>query len=401
MPVSDEARQLLQRARCCRRWATISLLSSAATFASWLVQLRPSIEAFHDTGLSNTSNPFTMPVPRVNTSITFTSQQLLVDAQEMVGMVARIACLVAVMLACCLHRKLVACTARACSRYRRLPREGRALQNLMDMPTVAITELQSTSGRQADQFDDGNLINLALDPVSSLPPAPSMPREDLPLAVSAVQKIHVDLMTASFDAERIIGRGSIGIIYRSVSIEQIEPATRLSIHGLWQQPCAIKRLSVSAGVSSLMNELQALASCRHENILPVLGFCFDRGFECLISPLMVGGSLHDRLFFATGGSSVRTLDELGSSANGMRPLTWQERLRILRDVVRALCYLHTATANKQTIIHRDVKPSNLLVNRKGEVKISDFGVSGQLANSVQKCNSWVGVVRTIQCKLPI
>ena len=44
------------------------------------------------------------------------------------------------------------------------------------------------------------------------------------------------------------------------------------------------------------------------------------------------------------------------------------------------------------IIHRDVKPSNLLVNKRGEVKISDFGVSGQLANSVTKCNSWVGTV---------
>jgi serine/threonine protein kinase len=58
------------------------------------------------------------------------------------------------------------------------------------------------------------------------------------------------------------------------------------------------------------------------------------------------------------------------------------------QIVSGLRYLH---ANLR-IVHRDVKPSNLLVNKAGRVKISDFGVSGQLANSVTKCNSWVGTV---------
>lgn len=43
-------------------------------------------------------------------------------------------------------------------------------------------------------------------------------------------------------------------------------------------------------------------------------------------------------------------------------------------------------------MHRDIKPSNLLLNSKGDVRISDFGVSGQLSNSCSKCLSWVGTV---------
>lgn len=49
-------------------------------------------------------------------------------------------------------------------------------------------------------------------------------------------------------------------------------------------------------------------------------------------------------------------------------------------VVNALYYLH---ANLK-VIHRDVKPSNILINRRGEVKMCDFGISGYLVDSVAK-----------------
>jgi hypothetical protein len=42
------------------------------------------------------------------------------------------------------------------------------------------------------------------------------------------------------------------------------------------------------------------------------------------------------------------------------------------------------------VIHRDIKPSNLLVNRKGEVKITDFGVSAVLASSMGQRDTFVG-----------
>eukprot|EP00873_Tetraselmis_striata_P006933 jgi/Tetstr1/427197/TSEL_017385.t1 len=61
---------------------------------------------------------------------------------------------------------------------------------------------------------------------------------------------------------------------------------------------------------------------------------------------------------------------------------------IARQVLGGLAYLH----REMRVVHRDIKPSNLLINKQGEVKISDFGVSGQLANSVSKCVSWVGTV---------
>lgn len=54
--------------------------------------------------------------------------------------------------------------------------------------------------------------------------------------------------------------------------------------------------------------------------------------------------------------------------------------KIALAVVSALHYLHT----KLKVIHRDVKPSNILINRKGQVKMCDFGISGYLVDSVAK-----------------
>lgn len=49
-------------------------------------------------------------------------------------------------------------------------------------------------------------------------------------------------------------------------------------------------------------------------------------------------------------------------------------------MISALDYLHT----KLQVIHRDVKPSNILINRDGDVKMCDFGISGYLVDSVAK-----------------
>lgn len=56
------------------------------------------------------------------------------------------------------------------------------------------------------------------------------------------------------------------------------------------------------------------------------------------------------------------------------------------QVLQGLVYLH----NERHVIHRDIKPSNLLVNHKGEVKITDFGVSAMLGSSMGQRDTFVG-----------
>ena len=57
------------------------------------------------------------------------------------------------------------------------------------------------------------------------------------------------------------------------------------------------------------------------------------------------------------------------------PLTWKARVHILNDVFRALTFLHTRTASKPVILHRDVKPSNILLDQHGTAFLADCGLA--------------------------
>lgn len=81
---------------------------------------------------------------------------------------------------------------------------------------------------------------------------------------------------------------------------------------------------------------------------------------------------------------------------GMPPGVWLQ-IRVVpepylaeltRQMLLGLSFLHDTAR----ICHRDVKPSNLLLSSSGQLKISDFGTSSQLSNSMSKCLSWVGTV---------
>ena len=198
--------------------------------------------------------------------------------------------------------------------------------------------------------------------------------------VVGTSSTHLNMITAFFSVDQIVGRGAFGTVYRSISTDLIEPSARQQMPAFCMRPCAVKRLVAGADPCSLMNELQVLASCRHENILPVLAFCFEPGCKALVMPFMPGGTLNDRLFPSAllQPASIQEGVEQPASMQeqpAVPRLEWQECLRILRDVARALSYLHKATPHKPQIFHRDVKPSNILLDSVLNAKLSDLGVA--------------------------
>ncbi|CAH2061248.1 unnamed protein product [Thlaspi arvense] len=167
--------------------------------------------------------------------------------------------------------------------------------------------------------------------------------------------------------------------YRKYSIEEIESATeyfaekyKIGEGGygpvykcyLDHTPVAVKVLRPDAaqGRSQFQQEVEVLSCIRHPNMVLLLGACPECG--CLVYEFMANGSLEDRLF------------RLGNSP----PLSWQMRFRIAAEIGTGLLFLHQA--KPEPLVHRDLKPGNILLDRNFVSKISDVGLARLVPPSV-------------------
>ncbi|XP_030972785.1 receptor-like protein kinase FERONIA [Quercus lobata] len=154
------------------------------------------------------------------------------------------------------------------------------------------------------------------------------------------------IATNNFDANLVIGEGDFGTAYKGFFNDC--NGTRI---------VAIKRLKLN---EDLRNEVVFVCQLHHPNLISLIGYCIDEGVNILVYEFMVNGSLfsklHDRL-------------------------SWKQRLKICVGVARALHYLHSGV--KQTIIHRDVKPTNIMLDKNWEAKLSDFRLSNMLPPGIK------------------
>ena len=103
------------------------------------------------------------------------------------------------------------------------------------------------------------------------------------------------------------------------------------------------------------HEAQAVAALRHTNIIQVHDFDVEDGVYFMVMELLDGDTLHTRL------NDYRVRDE---------QMPWGEMIRILLDVLDGLSYAH-----QEGMIHRDIKPANILLTRRGQAVLADFGIA--------------------------
>ena len=149
--------------------------------------------------------------------------------------------------------------------------------------------------------------------------------------------------------ERLLGRGGMATVYRAT-----DPALRTTVaikipdQHLVRDPDYIERF---------LREARSMASLQHPHIVPIYDVGEDQGLVFLVMRYAAGGTLRGHF----GGGTPRVL-ALG------------EAIALLAPVAEAL-----DAAHQQGVIHRDVKPENILLPGDGSTLLADFGIAGLVA----------------------
>nr|XP_009779108.1 PREDICTED: U-box domain-containing protein 35-like [Nicotiana sylvestris] len=159
----------------------------------------------------------------------------------------------------------------------------------------------------------------------------------------------IEAATENFAASRKIGEGGYGPVYKCY-LDHTQVAIK------------VLRPDAAQGRSQFQQEVEVLSCIRHPNMVLLLGACPE--FGCLVYEYMANGSLDDRLF-RRGNTPV---------------LPWQLRFRIAAEVGTSLLFLHQT--KPEPLVHRDLKPGNILLDRNYVSKISDVGLARLVPPSV-------------------
>ncbi|ESW32388.1 hypothetical protein PHAVU_002G318200 [Phaseolus vulgaris] len=175
-------------------------------------------------------------------------------------------------------------------------------------------------------------------------------RNNGPLPIKRYSYSDIKKMTNSFESK--LGQGGYGQVYKGNLCNK--------------SPVAVKLLNASKGNGEeFINEVISISRTSHVNIVNLLGFCLEGKKKAIIYDFMPNGSLEKYI----GNKNLET----------NQPLSWQRLHHIVEGIAKGLEYLHRGCNTR--ILHFDIKPSNILLDKNFCPKISDFGMAKLCSNT--------------------
>ncbi|KAK1420091.1 hypothetical protein QVD17_21416 [Tagetes erecta] len=161
------------------------------------------------------------------------------------------------------------------------------------------------------------------------------------------------LATYNFDRSTKIGRGGFGVVYKGV----LKDGKQVAVKTL----CAESK----QGVHEFLAEINTISNVRHRNLVELIGCCVEGSHRILVYEYLENNSLNHALL---------------SKKGEMTKLDWKQRSKIVIGAARGLAYLHEEL--EPHIVHRDIKASNILLDKDFTPKIGDFGLAKLFPDSI-------------------
>jgi len=146
-----------------------------------------------------------------------------------------------------------------------------------------------------------------------------------------------------YESQREIGRGGQGVV---ILARDPDSGENVAIKAMLPEHASSPQIR-----KEFIKNAHHLHAMRHENVMPVLDIGEDVDVPYMVMPFVEGGSLADK-------------------AKSGRPVKLERLLPVAIQVAKALEYAH----DKRGVIHRDIKPDNVLIERTGHAYLCDFGL---------------------------
>uniref|UniRef100_A0A0D9WV68 non-specific serine/threonine protein kinase n=1 Tax=Leersia perrieri TaxID=77586 RepID=A0A0D9WV68_9ORYZ len=174
-------------------------------------------------------------------------------------------------------------------------------------------------------------------------------REDWEVEFGPHRFSYKDLFHATdgFADKHLLGTGGFGKVYKGVL-----PKSRLEV--------AVKKVSHESrqGMKEFVAEIVSIGRIRHRNLVQLLGYCRRKGELLLVYAYIPNGSLDKYLHNSEDNKPI---------------LSWDQRFQIIKGIASGLLYLHERW--EKVVVHRDIKASNILVDKDMNGQLGDFGLA--------------------------